>query len=399
KTLFQNETDARIPRNSFESSLVNSANQFIVQRDKKTEVVAGYHWFGRWGRDTFISLPGLTLVTGKPELCKAVLVTMAAQMKNGLFPNMGNSYNSVDAPLWFFWALQQYGQFTKQEGSIWKTFGSRMRSVLEAFRQGTDYNIQMLENGLVYAGVPGHALTWMDAVVDGKPVTPRTGMPVEINALWYNAICYSLHLAHKAGDQKFIDQWVEYPPLISASFVKTFWDDKRNYLADVVNGTDKDWSVRPNQVIVTSLPYSPVDEAIKSAVLLKVQNELLTPRGLRTLSPKSPEYKGVYFGDQKTRDRAYHQGTVWPWLLGHFAEGYLKLHGKNGIPFIRHLYEGFGPTLMEHGMSTISEVFDGDPPHRAEGAISQAWSVAEILRINYLLNKYARQKESVQSRM
>lgn len=399
RTLFQNETEARIPRNSFENSLITSARQFIVQRDKKTEVVAGYHWFGRWGRDTFISLPGLTLVTQKPDLCKAVLTTMAAQMKNGLFPNMGNAYNSVDAPLWFFWALQQYCQFTGQEENVWKTFGPKMRSVLEAFKNGTDYNIHMLSNGLIYSGVPGHALTWMDAVVDGKPVTPRIGMPVEINALWYNAICFALQLAHKCDDQKFIEQWVEYPPLIAASFVKTFWDEKRGYLADVINGEEKDWSVRPNQVVVASLPFSPVDDMIKAAVLLKVQNELLTPRGLRTLSPKDPAYKGTYFGDQKTRDRAYHQGTVWPWLLGHFAEGYLNVHGKNGIPFIRHLYEGFAPTLMEHGMSTISEIYDGDPPHRAEGAISQAWSVAEILRINYLINKFNKQKSSVNTEL
>ncbi|MFN8144791.1 MAG: amylo-alpha-1,6-glucosidase [Bacteroidia bacterium] len=397
KALFQSEEDNRVPRNNFEESLAGTAKQFVVQREKKTEVVAGYHWFGRWGRDTFISLPGLTLVTEKPELCKAVLATMASQMKNGLFPNMGNAYNSVDAPLWFFWALQQYSLFTGQEESVWKNFGPKMRSVLDAYRGGTDYNIHMQENGLIYAGVQGHALTWMDAVVDGKPVTPRIGMPVEINALWYNAICFALHLAHKSGDQKFIDQWIDLPPIIAASFVRTFWDEKRGYLADVVDGDHKDWSVRPNQVIVTSLPYSPVEDSMKAAVLLKVQNELLTPRGLRTLSPKDPAYKGTYFGDQKTRDRAYHQGTVWPWLTGHFAEGYLKLHGKNGIPFIRHLYEGFAPTLMEHGMSSISEIYDGDPPHRAEGAISQAWSVAELLRINYLLNKYTKQKKSANS--
>lgn len=385
KTAFNRELRSRLPRNSFENCLLNSAKQFIVSRDKKTEVVAGYHWFGRWGRDTFIALPGISLVTEHPEQCKAALTTMASQMKNGLFPNMGSSYNSVDAPLWFFWTLQQYGIFTNAEVKVWLAFGAKMRAVLEAYRRGTDYNIKMNDNGLISAGYPGVALTWMDAIVDGKPVTPRTGMPVEINALWYNAVCYALHLAKSAKDEKFVKQWEHLPQLIADSFVKTFWDERRGYLADVVNGAEKDWSVRPNQVFATSLPFSPVDENIRGAVLDKVKAELLTPRGLRTLSPKDANYKGVYSGDQKTRDAAYHQGTVWPWLLGHFAEGYLKLHGEEAVPLLRNLYEGFAATLAEQGISSVSEVFDGDPPHKADGAISQAWSVGELLRINYLI--------------
>jgi len=387
KTTFNKELKARVPRNSFENCLLNSAKQFIVERDKKTEIVAGYHWFGRWGRDSFIALPGLTLVTGHAEQCKAALNTLAAQMKNGLFPNMGNSYNSVDAPMWFFWTLQQYSEFTDTEVKVWLTFGAKMCAILEAFRKGTDYNIKMQENGLISAGYPGVALTWMDAIVDGKPVTPRTGMAVEINALWYNAVCFSLHLAKAAEDEKFVKQWEDLPALISDSFVKTFWSEQKKYLADVVNGNDKDWSVRPNQIFATSLPYSPLDEQMKLEVLEKVKNELLTTRGLRTLSPKDASYKGVYFGDQKTRDAAYHQGTVWAWLLGHFAEGYLKLHGAEGIQLVKQLYEGFSSTMMEHGICTISEVFDGDPPHRDEGAISQAWSVGELLRIGYLIKQ------------
>lgn len=387
KTTFNKELKARVPRNSFENCLLNSAKQFIMERDKKTEIVAGYHWFGRWGRDSFIALPGLTLVTGHAEQCKAALNTLAAQMKNGLFPNMGNSYNSVDAPMWFFWTLQQYSEFTDTEVKVWLTFGAKMRAILEAFRKGTDYNIKMQENGLISAGYPGVALTWMDAIVDGKPVTPRTGMAVEINALWYNAVCFSLHLAKAAEDEKFVKQWEDLPALISDSFVKTFWSEQKKYLADVVNGNDKDWSVRPNQIFATSLPYSPLDEQMKLEVLEKVKNELLTTRGLRTLSPKDASYKGVYFGDQKMRDAAYHQGTVWAWLLGHFAEGYLKLHGAEGIQLVKQLYEGFSSTMMEHGICTISEVFDGDPPHRDEGAISQAWSVGELLRIGYLIKQ------------
>ncbi len=393
KSLFEKETKNRLPRENFESCLLNAASQFVVQHEKQTEVVAGFHWFGRWGRDTFISLPGLTLVTGKPDLCKAVLTTMASQMKNGLFPNMGSSYNSVDAPLWFFWAVQHYCDYTKNYESVWKTFGPKMRAVLDAYRKGTDYCIQMQENGLIHAASPGHALTWMDAVVDGKPVTPRMGFPVEINALWYNAICFALQLADKADDEKFIQQWENMPMLIADSFVTTFWNESKGYLADVVFNGEADWTVRPNQIMATSLPFSPVDDYIKNSVLQKVKGELLTPRGLRTLSPKDIRYKGTYFGNQPARDRAYHQGTVWPWLLGHFSEGYLKLYGEEGVPFIKELFEGFIPTLMEHGISTVSEVYDGDPPHKAEGAISQAWSVAELLRIQFLLDKYGKKKK------
>lgn len=388
KAAFNKELSTRVPRTSFENCLINSAKQFIVSRDKKTEVVAGYHWFGRWGRDSFIALPGLTLVTGHHDQCKAALTTLAAQMKNGLFPNMGNSYNSIDAPMWFFWTVQQYSEFTDSEVKIWLAFGAKMRAILEAFRKGTDYNIRMHENGLISGGYPGVALTWMDAIVDGKPITPRTGMPVEINALWYNAVCFSLHLAKAAEDEKFVKQWEHLPALIADSFVKTFWSAQRGYLADLVSEYGTDWSVRPNQVFATSLPYSPLDEQMRAAVVEKVKSELLTPRGLRTLSPKNALYKGSYFGDQKTRDAAYHQGTVWPWLLGHFAEGYLKVYGEEGVDFVKHIYEGFSETMTEHGISTISEIFEGDPPHRAEGAISQAWSVGELLRIGHLIKKY-----------
>ncbi|GIV35126.1 MAG: 4-alpha-glucanotransferase [Chitinophagales bacterium] len=390
KSRFTKEVKLRVPRNSFENCLLNSAKQFLVIRDKKTEVIAGYHWFGRWGRDTFISLPGLTLVTGKPRLCKAALDTMVAQLKNGLFPNMGHAYNSVDAPLWFFWTLQHYAIFTNSAVKVWAAYKTKMRAILEAYRDGTDYNIKMQDNGLISAGYPGIALTWMDAVVEGKPVTPRTGMPVEINALWYNAVCFALKLAELADDDKFIHQWGHLPSMIETSFLLTFWDEEKGYLADVVNGDEKDWSVRPNQIFAVSLPFSPIHDSIKTAVVAKVQSELLTPRGLRTLSPKNPSYKGSYGGDQRTRDLAYHQGTVWPWLLGHFAEAYLKVYGNEGVAFIRQLYEGFAPEMTRHGISTISEIFDGDPPHYPNGAISQAWSVAELLRIHYLLERYSR---------
>ncbi len=265
-----------------------------------------------------------------------------------------------------------------------------MKQILKDYRQGTDYNIKMRENGLIYAGEKGYALTWMDAVVDGKPVTPRIGFAVEINVLWYFAIRYALFLALKNNDNKFVNDWENLPGLIEESFVSVFWDEDKGYLADYANEEEVDWSVRPNQVFAASLEFSPVNEEIRRSIIDKIQKELLTPKGLRTLSPKNPAYIGIYEGEQASLDKSYHQGTVWPWLLGHFAEGYLRLYKKNGVPFIRDILKSFEDEMKVHGIGTISEVFDGDPPHKPGGTISQAWSVAELLRMNELIKKYNR---------
>jgi predicted glycogen debranching enzyme len=232
------------------------------------------------------------------------------------------------------------------------------------------------------------ALTWMDAYVDGKPVTPRMGKCVEINALWYNAICFSLEMAGLANDQKFINDWKPLVEKIPASFLETFWSPAKRYMADHVYGTYKDWAVRPNMLFVASLPYSPVSEEIRKDILSRTKQELLTTRGLRTLTPKSPVYKGSYFGNNAERERAYHQGTVRPWLLGHFTEGYLKIHGKSGLSIIKGIFQGFEAVMTEHGIGTISEIYDGDPPHTPRGAVSYATSVAELLRMTYLIEQY-----------
>jgi len=391
KKLFTTEIKKRIPRDSFVNNLVNSAHQFIVRRDNKTEVMAGFPWFGRWGRDTFIALPGLTLAIDDPKTCKAVLDSMVSELNGPLFPNVGHGnradYNSVDAPLWFFWALQQYAEYTDTKENIWKEYSRKMVMILEGFRDGTMYNIKMQANGLIYAGTPGKALTWMDAIVNGKPVTPRVGMPVEINALWYNAIMFSLEVAKLACVNSFVDDWQPIADKIPASFKETFWSKPKGYLADYVDGDYKDWTVRPNMVFATSLPYVPLSDKIRQLILERIQQELVTPRGIRTLTPKHPDYKGTYAGNQTERDMAYHQGTVWPWLLGHFAEGYLKVHGKSGLSYIKCLYEGFDSAMKEYCLGTIAEVYDGDPPHKAGGAFSQAWSVGEILRIRKMIEK------------
>ncbi len=390
KGRFTTEFSKRLPRDSYRNCLVSSANQFIVRRHGKTQVIAGFPWFGVWGRDTFIALPGLTLSTGDVETAGEVIDTMVSRMKGGLFPNMGSeeapAFNSVDAPLWFIWSLQQYAKYIHGL-DIWERYGKAVREVLEAYRDGTSYNIRMLENGLIHAGEPGKALTWMDAVVHGEPVTPREGCPVEINALWYNAICQALSWAEER-DPQFVESWKEMPERIRGSFVDQFWDGDLGYLADYVHLDVRDFSVRPNQVIATSLDYSPITDEMKNAVLERVESELLTPRGLRTLSPKNEHYKGVYEGDQETRDRAYHQGTVWPWLLEHFARGYLDVHKRTGLTLLRRLYDGFEEDMNVAGIGTVSEIYDGNPPHEPRGAISQAWSVAAVLRIGEMIEMY-----------
>lgn len=387
-TRFNKIISGRTPSNTFEDFLTRAAGQFIVKRNNKTEVIAGFPWFGRWGRDTFISLPGLTLAIDDPKTCKDAIDTMVADLQGALFPNMGEALNSVDAPLWFFWTLQEYARYTKSHSKLWKEYGKKMHGILKGYRDGITYNIKMLPNGLITQGQEGVALTWMDAVVHGVPVTPRTGMAVEINALWYNAIMFSLELAELAKDKAFIKEWGELPALIKKSFNDVFWMKEKGYLADYVNDHEKNIFVRPNMVFATSLPYTPMEEDRRSSILRVVERELLTAKGLRTLSPKNPLYCGIYAGSQEVRDRAYHQGTVWPWLLGHFAEGYLKIYGKSGVGYIQRLYDNFKYEMDIHGIGSISEVFDGDPPHNPGGTISQAWSVSELLRIRNLIEQY-----------
>lgn len=381
---FEKEIARRVPRNNFENCLINSAGQFIQKRDGKTHVIAGYPWFGWWGRDTFVASPGLVLTQGNKETFLDIMDTMVADLHGPLFPNVGSgvmrNLASMDAPLWFFWSLQQYILFTGDEKTIKSKYLGKMKGIIDGFRKGTDYNIHMLDNDLISGGEEGFALTWMDAVNSDGPVTPRIGSPVEINALWYNALCFYHELT---GDEEV----KAIAGRVKTSFNETFWDENRGYLADYVNGTYKDWSIRPNMIFATSLPYSPLEESQMDAVLEIVKSKLLTGRGLRSLAPDDPAYKGYYHGNQFSRDQAYHNGTVWAWLLGHFVDGYLRLHGKSGKHFVEKIIKGFDGVMTQYGVGTIAEIYDGDPPHRPKGSISQAWSVGELLRIMNLVNK------------
>jgi predicted glycogen debranching enzyme len=390
RSKFSKTVSGKIPRDNFVDCLKNAAQQFVERRSGTVHIIAGYHWYGARSRDTFISLPGLVLARQNLSLYTDVLDTLVKELKNGLFPlkavDSNPDYGSADTPLWFFWTLQHY--LNAGGTDIWKRYGDPMRSILRAFRAGTDYNIGMRENGLIYADAPGKALTWMDAMDNGTPVTPRNGYAVEINALWYNAVCFALDLAKKSRDRNFIKEFEQLPDLIKRSFNELFWNEKLGYLADYVNDDEgPNTYVRPNMIMAVSLPYSMLLCDQMKSVLDIINRELVTPRGLRTLSPGNRFYSGTCEGNENERDCSYHQGTAWPWLTGPFCEGWLKIYGKQGSGKIRKLIYGFEETMSEHGISTISEIYDGNPPHTPRGTISQAWSVGEILRIIDILDR------------
>lgn len=398
-SLYKKELRIRETVNTYEAELRRAANMFFVKKDDKVDIIAGFPWFGRWSRDSFISLPGLCIGLNDTTNFKKVIDTLIQDMQGCLFPNIGTgndcAYNSVDAPMWFFWALQQYTEITGKGKQVWKEYKDIMQTILRSYRDGTSGNIRMQPNGMIWAGEDGKALTWMDAIVDGVPVTQRKGMCVEINALWYNAIMFCLELARTSKDKDFIEEWEALAEIIPSSFKATFWDKTYGWLADYVDGYYKDFTVRPNMIIATSLKYNCVSAKIRQLVIERVKKELLTPFGLRTLSPTHPDYKDRYCGDQTQRDRAYHQGTAWPWLLGHFVEGYLKIYGEHGLELAEKIYYGFKEN-KNYGLGTIAEVYDGNPPHKPGGCISQAWSVAEVIRIRYLIKTYKLKKGEVE---
>jgi len=371
--------------------LLKAASRFVIHTSGGLSIKAGYYWFGSWGRDTCISLPGLTFLAGNAGAFTSIMSLLRVLLKDGLLPNTGNlrdesKYATVDASMWFVWALQQYAIHEIGTAAVWNIYGDLLKDILYHYRYGTAFNIHMDPDGLISAAYPGKALTWMDAVINDTPITQRPGKPVEVNALWYNAICFCVNAARDAGDHVFVEEWREFPALIATGFVKCFWDDSHQYLADVVHENIRDWSIRPNQIFAVALPYSPLDEVQQKAVVAIVKQELLTPRGLRTLSPQDPNYIGHYGGSQLERDHAYHQGTVWPWLLGHYAAAVLKTAGEAGKEELKELFSHVESALEECCLYSIPEVYNGDAPHVAGGAVAQAWSVAEFIRFERLIS-------------
>ncbi|MEG2282499.1 MAG: amylo-alpha-1,6-glucosidase, partial [Rikenellaceae bacterium] len=362
------------------------SSMFVVNHGNDTSVIAGYPWFGSWGRDSFISLPGLTLSNGDVTSCHKVIASMISKMKDGLFVNMGSAYNTVDASLWFFWTLQELEKHTSSE-EITKKYFKVMTDILSAYRDGNNKGISMRDNSLIYASVPGKALTWMDALIDNCGVTARDGYQVEVNALWYNAVCYTLSLAEKHNKASFIKKWHDMPSKIEKGFRDTFINDTTSYLNDFVNEHEENTFMRPNQIIACSLEYSPLNKEEKEKVFKAVKSHLLTPMGLRTLSKDNPMYKPHCFGTQRQRDLAYHNGTVWVWQLEHFVKCGFNLYGEKYKKRATDILKGFDDEVWKVGLGSISEIFDGDLPHKDCGTIAQAWSVASLIRIDDMIKE------------
>jgi predicted glycogen debranching enzyme len=400
----------RVPTRSdpFGRQLVLAADQFLVKRepaasprdrpadpgaaDSRFTIIAGYPWFNDWGRDTMIALPGLTLSTGRPEAAADILRGFARYVRNGLLPNnfpdrAGTvpGYNTVDASLWYGVAVHRYHAATGDEDLVEELLPV-LSQIADSHIEGTDFAIGTDPvDGLLRAGGPGLQLTWMDARVGDVPVTPRTGKPVEINALWYNFLRFLVGcLAARDPDRS--ERYAELAERCRVSFRKRFLDPERGYLADVVDGPEgDDWTLRPNQIFAVSLPFPLLEGAAAVPVLDAVGRALYTSYGLRSLAPDHPDYRGAYVGDVARRDGGYHQGPVWTWLAGGFAEAHFRVYGDAARA--RAFLAPFQDHLRDAGTGSISEILEGDPPHAPRGCFAQAWGVAEVLRVWRLLGE------------
>lgn len=391
KKLFDKEVDERSPRDKFFHCLVNAAHQFH-RREKNDDryILAGYPWFKCRARDTFIALPGLTLSIEEDDYFELVMKTA---MK-GYYEFMEGKPVSVhiaeieqpDVPLWAIWALQQYAKETSKE-ECFKKYGQFIKDVISFIQDNKHPNLKLEENGLLYTDGKDKAVTWMNSTANGRPVVPRTGYIVEFNALWYNALCFCASLAATVGEEDSQQKLLAQAEQTKQAFLDTFLNEY-GYLYDYVDGNMMDWSVRPNMIFAVAFDYSPLSQDQKKQVLDICTRELLTPKGLRSLSPKSGGYNPVYVGPQTQRDYAYHQGTAWPWLGGFYMEASLKLYKRTRLSFIERQMVGYEDEMSYHCLGTISELFDGNPPFAGRGAISFAMNVAEILRALELLEKY-----------
>lgn len=391
KDLFDKEVNERSPRDNFFHCLVNAAHQFHNRTSNDERyILAGYPWFKCRARDTFIALPGLTLSIEEQDYFELVMKTA----ERGLREFMEGKPQSVkiyemdqpDVLLWAVWAIQQYDKHVGSE-KCFQMYGALLKDIVYYIIDGKHPNLILKENGLLYSDGRDKAITWMNSTANGKPVVPRTGYIVEFNALWYNALCFCASIATTGGDLEAASRLEKMADLCMHSFVDTFLNEY-GYLFDYVDGSNVDWSVRPNMIFAVALEYSPLNRAQKKSVLDMCTRELLTPKGLRSLSPKSGGYNPMYVGPQTQRDYAYHQGTAWPWLGGFYMEACLRLYKRTRLSFIERQMVGYEDEMVRHCIGTIPELFDGNPPFNGRGAISFAINVAEILRTLEFLEKY-----------
>ena len=372
----------------FVQMLTRAADQYIVKRGEGNTVIAGYHWFSDWGRDTMIALPGLTLSTGRPEVAKNILMAFAASVDRGMlpnrFPDAGETpeYNTVDATLWYFEAVRAYLAYTGDFEFVQTHLYAVLEDIISWHERGTRYGIRVDDDGLLLAGEPGAQLTWMDAKIGDWVVTPRHGKPVEIEALWYNALVVMEDLAQRFGRTAESAHYREVADRAKTNFSKLFWNDSGRCLYDAVSGDHRDASIRPNQIIAVSLFHKMLTPEQAAMVVESVQQHLLTPFGLRSLAPSDPQYHGKYGGDSRSRDSVYHQGTVWPWLMGPFLKAYVEVNDRSpkALNQAANWLSELTRFIENEGAGQLPEVFDGDAPHRPGGCIAQAWSVSELLR-------------------
>ncbi|NNE97565.1 MAG: glycogen debranching protein [Pyrinomonadaceae bacterium] len=373
----------------FTKQLVLAADQFIVSRGDGKTIIAGYPWFSDWGRDTMIALNGLTLATNRFEVAKNILLEFSVHISQGMIPNRfpdeGETpeYNTVDATLWYFEAIRAYAKETGNYNFVKDFLYEKLVEIVYWHERGTRFNIHTDSDGLLYAGEDGWQLTWMDAKLGDEVFTPRIGKPVEIQALWYNALRIMVDFAVRFEDEDGEYKYSEMAEKTRKSFNSAFWNHDEECLFDVINDDQKDPSVRPNQIFTVSLHHSMLSAFRAKKIVRKVEAELFTPFGLRSLAQGHPDYRPIYSGSPYERDSAYHQGTVWAWLMGPFIESLKKVYprGRKSKQYINSILEGFNSHLSDEGLGQISEIFDGDAPHEARGCFAQAWSVAEILRV------------------
>ena len=381
--------------NNYHDLLVRNADMLKCSRNGHKRINAGFSWLETGLlRETILSLPGLTLyANGDCDEFEEILDNLIADEQERLF----HRTTQVEAPLLLTDTIQQYIHYLEDEKGekdagkkIWKKYGSTLKGILESYLPGRRNEVAMHPNGLLWAQMDGVALSWMNTYVGGRPVTERAGYQVETNAMWYNAVCFAIDMEKKYGPKRkneFVEKWTPIRDLIEENYQKTFWNYEAGYLADYVDNFGQNMDVRPNQLYAISLDYSPVEDMIKSDVVMTVNNELVTRRGIRTLSPRNVMYRGVYEGSQTDRDLAYYQGCAFPILLDPYVNICFKMMGSNFYKKAEYLTEGFYADINKHGVGAFSELYDGDPPHEAHGAIASACSTAALLRVDYLMNK------------
>ena len=395
KKLFDDEVADRVPRDNFYHCLVTAAHQFHrKEKNHDRYLLAGYPWFKCRARDTFIALPGLTLAIGEIDYFEKVMKTAERDLIAFMDekPLSGKIYEmeQPDVPLWAVWAMQQYAKEVGRD-KCFEMYGKLLHQIIKYILDGKHPNLRLDDNGLLYSNGKDKAVTWMNSTANGKPVVPRSGYIVEFNALWYNALKFCASMASEKGDAKGAEKIEALAAKVKDSFVETFVNEY-GYLLDYVDGTMMDWSVRPNMIFAVALDYSPLNQQQMKSVVDICTRELLTPKGLRSLSPKSGGYNPIYVGPQTQRDYAYHQGTAWPWLGGFYLEACLKLYKRSRLSFVERQLVGYEDEMDYHAIGTISELFDGNPPFHGRGAMSFAMNVAEILRTLKLMEKYSYQK-------